>query len=134
MDLQTHTMTPDPCKVETILKIQPPTTKKQLKSFIGALSFFAPLIPNLQADLAPLHSISGPKAKFILSFECQDSFDKVKKNLATLPVLYLLNSDQVVHAITDAAVGQYVAYTLWQEYNDLDQLVPVKYNSHKLSK
>ena len=40
LDLQTHTITPEPCKVETILKIQPPTTKKQLKSFIGALSFF----------------------------------------------------------------------------------------------
>ena len=79
LDLQTHTITPEPCKVETILKIQPPTNKKQLKSFIGALSFLAPLIPNLQADLAPLHSISGPKAKFIWSFECQDSFDKVKK-------------------------------------------------------
>ena len=48
--------------------------------------------------------------------------------------MYLLNSDQIVHATTDAAVGQYVAYTLWQEHTDLDQLVPVKFNSHKLSK
>ena len=133
IDLRTHTITPEPAKISTIMNLITPITKKKLKSFLGAICYFSPLIPHLQKILGPLHSITGSNSKFIWTEQCEESFLQAKKALAKVPILYLLRPDRQVHATTDAAAGQFIAYSLWQEDNVLKQLVPIKHNSHKLS-
>ena len=50
-------------KVEAIKKLPLPRTRKELKRFIGMVSYYHKLIPNLAKVMAPLTEISGgPKA------------------------------------------------------------------------
>ena len=60
-------------------------------------------------------------------------FQGSKKILAMFPIIYLLRPDKPIHATTDGAAGQFIAYTLWQYDDSFKLLVPIKHNSHKLS-
>ena len=57
----------------------------------------------------------------------------MKSLLAKIPLIYLINPLLPFHASTDALAGVSIAYTLWQHHTQLNQLVPVKFNFHKLS-
>ena len=50
-------------KVEAIKKLPLPTTRKELKRFIGMVSYYHKLIPNLSQVMAPLTEISGGPKK-----------------------------------------------------------------------
>ena len=121
-------------KVQTICDLVPPNSKKSAKSFIGSVNYFCPLIPNLQQILSPIHEASAPNRKtFAWTDECQASFERVKSLPAKIPMIYLINPSLPFYASTDALAGISVAYALWLHHTGLDQLVPVKFNSHKLS-
>src|SRR5437899_559415 len=48
-------------KVEAIVKLQPPTTKKGLRSFIGMINFYKHYIPDASQLLKPLTDITSNK-------------------------------------------------------------------------
>ena len=133
IDLKLHSITPEQDKITKICAIIPPTNKTKAKSFIGAVSYFGSLIPDLQWLLAPIHETTSPKTTFVWTEECQLAFDKIKRSLAKIPLIYLINPQKKIYASTDAAAGQSISYTLWQQHNIINQLVPVKFNSHKMS-
>ena len=70
-------------KVKAILEMSRPTTKTELKSFVGGISFYTSSIPRLQHTLAPLHEISGSKAKFNWGPPQEEAFAKAKELLAS---------------------------------------------------
>ena len=70
-------------KVKAILEMVKPKTKTELKSFIGAVSFYTSSIPMLQHTLAPLHEISGARTKFIWTDYQEDAFQKAKQLLSS---------------------------------------------------
>ena len=134
IDLRNHSIQPEMDKIQAICDLVPPTSKKLAKSFIGSINYFCPLIPDLQQILSPIHEASAPNRKaFAWTDECQTSFEKVKALLAKIPMIYLINPSLPFYASTDALAGISVAYALWQHHTGLEQLVPVKFNSHKLS-
>ena len=100
---------------------------------MGSIGYFSHLIPRIQHVLAPLHTLTGSNVKFNWTEKCQYSFDQAKKELAKLPIVHLLRPDRPVHVSTDAAAGQFVAYSLWQKDGTDERLIPIKHNSHKLS-
>ena len=133
IDLQAHTISPERDKVSKILQIVIPNTKKKVRHFIGSVGYFSNMLKNLQSDLAPLHNLASPKSKFDWTKECQDSFDKVKRDLAKMPLIFLYNTKLPVHAFCDAAQGSHIAYALYQFSENLNTYIPIKYNSHKLT-
>ena len=64
INLQTHTIGPEKEKVTKILDIPTPTTKRKVKQFIGATSYFGNMIKDLQVKLGPLHAVASPKTRF----------------------------------------------------------------------
>ena len=134
IDLRLHSIQPEFDKISAICDLLPPHSKKSAKSFIGSLNYFCTLIPNLQQILSPIHEAASPNRKtFVWTDACQSAFEKSKSLLAKIPLIYLINPSLPFHASTDALAGVSIAYTLWQHHNQLNQLVPVKFNSHKLS-
>ena len=63
-------------KVKVILAIQPPKNIKQLRSVIGAVSFYRDMWPRRSHILAPLTDCTGKK-KFIWTSEQQKAFGEV---------------------------------------------------------
>ena len=133
LDLKTHTIRPELAKVNKIRNLPIPNTKKRVRTFIGAVTYFSNLLPLLQSDLRPLHSVAAPKTKFTWNADCEKAFSKIKTDLAKLPLLHLFRPDLPVHFFCDGAMCSHIAYCLYQVHPDNDMFYPIKYNSHKLS-
>ena len=52
-------------RTEAIRKLPVPKTKRQLKGFIGKVSYLSMYLPRLQLLLQPLHKISSKMADFV---------------------------------------------------------------------
>ena len=133
INLQSHTISPEKDKVSKIVQVSIPNTKKKVRNFIGSVGYFSNMLPNLQCDLAPLHNLASPKSKFVWTKECQDAFDKIKTDLAKMPLIFLYNTQLPVHAFCDAAQGSHIAYALYQYSEKHNTFIPIKFNSHKLT-
>ena len=52
-------------KIEAIQKLQPPTTHKELRQFIGLLNYYREMWPRRSELLAPLTNLLSNKVKFL---------------------------------------------------------------------
>jgi RNase H-like domain found in reverse transcriptase len=69
-------------KVDAILKIDTPTTRKQIRSFIGMVNYYRDMWPQRSHLLSPLSSLTSAKTKREMTKECQTAFDDIKKLIA----------------------------------------------------
>lgn len=78
----------DPDKVSAVHDIPRPTTRKQVKSFLGFAGFYRRFMPPAYASIiSPLTELTKPSKPFKWDGPCQRSFDRVKLLLTTTPVL-----------------------------------------------
>ena len=91
------------------------------------------MLPLLQKDLTPLHEIAAPNTKFKWTEDCNSAFIKIKRDLAKLPIVYIFQPNLQIHFFCDAAMSSHVAYCLYQFHSIKEAMVPIKFNSHKLS-
>lgn len=112
-------------KIDAILKIQPPTTIPELRSFIGAVTFYRDMFPQRSHILSPLTAQVGKK-KLIWTTECQQAFDEAKAMLAKNVFLQYPDHNQSFHVYCDASDRQLGAVIM---QNDK----PVAYYSRKLN-
>ncbi len=64
-----------------------PTTKKELKRFLGLSGFYCNFIKDFSKISKPLNSITSDQASFDWTEECENSFSKLKEKLCSKPVL-----------------------------------------------
>ena len=66
-------------KVEAIQKIATPTTRKQLRSFIGMVNYYRDMWIRRSELLAPLTALTSKTVPFKWTEKCQKAFEAVKK-------------------------------------------------------
>ena len=93
----------NPEKVEAILKIPPPNSKKKVRSFIGMLQYFRRFIPNMATILAPITDLLADKSIFIWTEECQKAFNQSLELLAEQTLLYYPDFTKPFEVMTDAS-------------------------------
>jgi transposase InsO family protein len=93
-------------KVEAILKIDTPTTRKQLRSFIGMVNYYRDMWPQRSHLLSPLSSLTSAKTKWEWTKECQTAFDDIKKLIAKETLLTYPNFKKPFEIHTDASKVQ----------------------------
>jgi hypothetical protein len=81
---------PSQKKVEAILQIKAPTTRKQLRRFIGMVNYYRDMWPQRSHSLAPLSSMTSTKVKWKWTPECQEAFDQMKALIAKETLLVTL--------------------------------------------
>uniref|UniRef100_A0A2N9JAJ4 RNase H type-1 domain-containing protein n=1 Tax=Fagus sylvatica TaxID=28930 RepID=A0A2N9JAJ4_FAGSY len=100
----------DPTRVSTIATMKPPTTHKELKSFLGKLSYIRRFIPGLAAVTSTFTPLLKKSVPFRWSLECQQAFERVQDIMARLPTvcapifgkplrLYLASNNQAIGAL-----------------------------------
>jgi hypothetical protein len=120
-------------KVEAICKITQPTTKKEVKQFLGMVGYYQMYIKDYARKAAPLTDRLGKAHPKRISWDaqCEASFQQLKEALVSKPVLHAPEYDIDFVLTTDAsqtAIGSYLS----QVFDDGEH--PVLYLSRKLNK
>lgn len=118
-------------KIQAILVVPPPTSKKALRSFLGLISFYRRFINHVSSLTSPLSDMlkRGVKEPLVWSPEAVDCFSILKKVLAEDPVLKLPNISAPFVLRTDSS-GYGLDAVLLQYVDNLH--FPVAYASRKL--
>jgi RNase H-like domain found in reverse transcriptase len=136
-----HILTPegiksDPKKVEVILAMQPPTTLKQLRSFIGAVNYYCDMWPQRSGLMVLLRQLTSAP-KFVWDDTHQKAFKQLKSVISTETMLVYPNHELPWQVETDASDYQLVA-VLKQEQKIvayfLHKLNPAQHNYTTIEK
>ena len=76
-------------RIEAMQKLEPPTTIKGCRSFVGMVNFVSIFCPELQRLLKPIYDLTRKGRLFIWEEEQQKAFDEIKHRLQRPPVLHL---------------------------------------------
>jgi hypothetical protein len=113
-------------KINAILALERPQTVKQLRSFIGAITFYRDMFPKRSHILAPLTNLVGTRGSLPWTAECQTAFEQAKAMLARDAFLKYPDHNKPFHIFCDASDLQLGAVILQDS-------APVAYYSRKLN-
>lgn len=108
-----------------------PQTRKNIRQFLGKINFYIEYIPNHTMLLEPLYNLLRKNTDFIWSERCQNSFQKVKEYLCSVPVLAIFDPTAPIYILTDASIEGVGAVLKQPQENNL--LKPVFFFSKKLT-
>ena len=119
------------CNVEKVKDAPRPTTKKEIRSFLGLVGYYQPFIPNFAAIAAPLSDLTrkGQPNKIVWGKPQGRAYAALKKAVISKPILVLPDVHKEFILRTDASdIG--LGATLLQ--NRDGHIFPVAYTSRKL--
>ena len=125
-------MNPTSDIVAKILDAPKPTTKKQIRAFLGLIGFYRKYIPNFAAIASPLTDLTRKGSSCDTGWEDsqQRAFETLKRCIVVPPVLHLPDFEKVFILQTDAS-NQGLGAVLLQEDRD-GMKHPIGYASRKL--
>ena len=118
-------------KIEKIKEAPRPTTKKQVRSFLGLVGFYRRFISNFATIAVPLTDLTKKGASNNIKWEKthERAFTTLKDRLTKSPILRLPDFEKDFMVQTDASdVG--IGVVLLQEFED--GIFPIAYASKKL--
>jgi len=123
-------ISPQNDKIKAIQELAPPTTVKQVRSFLGMVGYYRPMIPRFADCAEPLTKLTRKGEPFIWGPEQNQAFQCLKNALISPPILafpditkpYILHTDA-----SDKAIGA----ILTQELEGKERVIA--YLSHQLS-
>ena len=104
--LSTEGIRPDPKKIKAIEALAVPTTRKQLRSFIGFCSFIRETINRYSELTAPLTSLLSTKVPFKWTDAHTTAFNEVKQAVIRATMLSFPNYSIPFEIFTDASTRQ----------------------------
>ena len=78
---------PVEAKVMAITGFPAPTTKRELRRFLGMAGYYRSFCRNFSTVVAPLTSLLSAARQFVWSVDCQHAFDCIKALMCSAPVL-----------------------------------------------
>ena len=124
-------LSPDYNKVRTISSLKAPTNIKELRSFLGMITYCAKFLPNFATITEPLRKLTKKDARWEWSTPQQTAFEKLKIVLSTADTLAYFNPKAETEVVTDASpygLGAVIA-----QKQPCGNFKPVSYASRSLS-
>ena len=90
-------------KCDAIRKMTKPSNPKEVRRFIGAVTFLSMYLPKLQSLLKPLHALTRKNCDFIWTEEHDDSYEKIRQALVSPPVLCAPQGTGDFHLYSDTS-------------------------------
>lgn len=111
VDYLGFTLTPDGIqpqtkKVEAIQHIAEPKTKKELRRFLGMISYYREMVPNKSAMTARFNRLTSKKVPFTWTPEDSAAFKEIKAALARNVWLAFPDYTRTFHVFADASGKQ----------------------------
>ena len=90
-------------RLKAIQNLQPTTTVKGCRSFVGTVSFLSMFCPELQKLLKSIYDLTRKGRPFAWGKEEQDSFEEIKCRLIKPPVLHMPDTTSRFHLYSDTS-------------------------------
>ncbi|KAL2103146.1 hypothetical protein ACEWY4_000014 [Coilia grayii] len=119
-------------KVEAILNYPVPSTRRELRRFLGMVGYYRSFCKNFAAIAAPLTDLLSSKVSFAWTQRSQVAFESVKALLTTAPVLAAPNFSLPFSLAVDASDLGAGAVLLQSDQHGLEH--PVCFYSRKFDK
>ena len=94
---------PLPAKTHTIQHMQPLTTPKQVRAFLGLVGYFRKFIKGFAKIAKPLTLLTRQQVKFDWTPEHHTAFLHLKETIVQAPILHYPNPDKRYIVYTDAS-------------------------------
>ena len=76
-------------KVEAIVQLRAPTTRTELRAFLGLCTFYASHVSRFAEKAAALHALCSAKVQFTWGAEEEAAFTELKRSLTQAPTLQM---------------------------------------------
>ncbi len=123
---------PIAAKVQAIVQFPAPTTKRQLRRFLGMAGYYRGFCKNFSDVVLPLTNLLCQHRDYVWSSERQQAFESVKSLLCSTPVLSAPNFSTSFKLEVDASATGAGAVLLQEDVHGIDH--PVCYFSQKFLK
>ncbi len=101
--LSEHGVRPDMEHVKAIKEAPAPTDFKQLKSFLGLVTYYSPFLPDLATTAELLCAMECGQGKYEWMLACQEAFDSVKAAIGDHLLLMVFDPRCETHVNVDAS-------------------------------
>ena len=115
---------------DKIWNIPTPTSKPQLRRFVGMIQFVQRFIPSLQLRLAPFHEMNKKNVQFHWNDELQSRFDECKRLVKNATILHHPDMNLPFEVFCDASVEGMGAVLVQRQHG---KRVVIQYCSKKFS-
>lgn len=125
---------PSEAKVRALLDFPTPSTKTQIRSFLGICGYYAKYVRNYSIIAAPLtDALKGKKRRESVEWTeaCEEAFRTLKCHLTKYPVLYAPDFNLRFYIQTDASLNG-AGMVLSQRFGDDEH--PIVYLSKKFTR
>lgn len=120
-----------PKKAEAIMNMKIPTSREEVRAFLGLINYYGRFLSNLSTVLYPVNQLLKDNVKFHWSSDCDKAYDTIKRMIASDLVLAHYNPKETLVLATDASpVG--VGAVLSHIYKDGSER-PIHFASQTLS-
>ena len=92
---------PLPSKTHAIQHMNPPTTLKQVRAFLGLIGYYRKFIKGFTKIAKPLTLLTRQQVKFDWTLEHQEAFIHLKEAIVQAPILHYPNKTYIIY--TDAS-------------------------------
>jgi hypothetical protein len=93
----------DPEKVQEVMDWKPPTTVRQIQSFLGLAGYYRRFIRDFSRIAKPMTELLKKGLKYEWSQKCEEAFYTLRQHLTTAPVLAQPNNTKSFEVYCDAS-------------------------------
>ncbi len=115
----------------SIREFPTPTTRKNIRQFLGKINFYHKYLPNSAKTLEVFHKLLRKDVPFDWTDKCQETFENVKTYLTSSPVLAIFDPTLPIIIYTDASSEGVGA--ILKQIQPSGEEKPVAYFSKKLN-
>jgi hypothetical protein len=125
--------TPAKRNIEKIMEYPRPSSLKELRRFVGMVSFFRRFIPRFSHNMEPLNKLNQKNKKFEWGEEQERAYQWAKLAITNPPVLAYPDYSKQFHIFTDASNCGQGAALMQLEENEKSKFNAISYYSRSLS-
>jgi hypothetical protein len=104
----------DPSKVQDVLSWRAPTSVSDIQSFLGLAGYYRIFIEGFSKISKPMTELLEKDKQFKWTHACESSFQELKEQLTTAPVLVMSDMEKLFSIYCDAS-GQGLGCVLMQD-------------------
>ena len=113
-------ITPVPEKLESIQKMPPPKTPKEVKQFVGLIGYYHKFVPRFSDLAQPLNALTRKDVTFEWTPICQESFEMLKTSLMKEPILTYPDPSLPYVLFTDASKYAWACVLTKEKTHDME--------------